>query len=154
MHDVSLPARAVALSLTGTPKTQIAERLGVSLHTVRNWLRAQAKPVGNEWERTLAFQCRVDQLPPFVQNYRFHPERKFEIDMAFVPQKIGVEINGGVFNQKAHGSIKGILRDMSKRNLLVACGWRVLCYTPAEVHQGVAIAGLKALLLLPTGENR
>lgn len=103
--------------------------------------------VGNQGELTLALQCLNDGIKPIVQNYRFHPDRKYEIDIAVPHLMVGVEINGGVANGKAHGSVAGILRDMDKSNLLVLAGWRVLRYTPTEVHCGVALAGLKALIL-------
>jgi hypothetical protein len=35
---------------------------------------------------------------------------------------------------------------MAKGNLLVFLGWKVLRYTPLQVRQGDAIAGLKQLL--------
>jgi very-short-patch-repair endonuclease len=106
------------------------------------------KPIGNSAEQTLAYQCLSDKLPPFEQNYRFHPNRKYEIDLAFPRLKVGVEVNGGVWNGAtgAHGSPLKILRDMEKGNLLVLAGWRVLRYTPSEVENGAAIAGLKQLI--------
>ena len=102
--------------------------------------------IGNECERILAWQCVADKLPPFCQNHRFHPARKFELDIAWPAHKVGCEINGGVFNQGAHGRPMNILRDMEKSNLLVVSGWRVLRYTPAQVRSGEAIEGLKQLL--------
>jgi very-short-patch-repair endonuclease len=104
--------------------------------------------VGNSVEQVLALQCKADRLPEFAQNYRFHVKRKFEIDIAFPRYKVGVEIDGGVFTGKAHGSITGILRDMEKHNLLVLDGWRVLRYTPAAVRRGEALQALKQLLCL------
>lgn len=102
--------------------------------------------IGNEAEQVLAFQCRADRLPPFVQNFRPIPNRKFELDIAFPSLKVGVECNGGVFTRGAHGSPLAILRDMEKSNELVFHGWRVLRYTPAQIKTGVAIDGLKQLL--------
>jgi hypothetical protein len=104
------------------------------------------KPVGNAGELCLAYQCIADKLPPFVQNYNFLPDRKFEIDLAWVEYKCGVEVNGGVFTKGAHGSPLAILRDMEKSNLLVLCGWKILRYTPSEVSVGNALAGIKKLL--------
>lgn len=108
---------------------------------------AQFKPVGNVGELTLAYQCIAGKLPPFVQNYVFMKDRKFEIDLAFVEYRVGCEIQGGVFIKGAHGSPLAILRDMEKSNLLVLSGWKVLRYTPDEVSVGIALAGIKKLLL-------
>ena len=101
--------------------------------------------IGNEAERILAYQCRADGIS-IVQNYRFHEHRRFEIDIAQLDTHCGIEINGGVFTGQAHGSVRGILRDMEKRNLLIQSGWRVLVYTPAQVKNGEAIEGLKQLI--------
>lgn len=104
--------------------------------------------LGNRWERALAYQCLADKLPPFVQNYKFHVERKFEIDIAWPELKVGVEINGGIWNGKtgAHGSPLKILRDMEKNNALVMSGWRILRFTPKEANDGTALAGIKDLM--------
>jgi very-short-patch-repair endonuclease len=102
--------------------------------------------VGNEAEQILAYQCQADGLNGFKQNFRFHLTRKFEIDLAWPDHKVGVEIDGGIFNGKAHGSVMGILRDMEKHNLLLVSGWRVLRYTPTQVRNGEALEGLKQLL--------
>lgn len=106
-----------------------------------------AQPVGNTGEQTLAYQCIADKLPAFIQNYVFMKERKFELDFAWPEYRVGVEIQGGVFNSKtgAHGSPLKILRDMEKSNLLVLCGWKVLRYTPQDVSCGIAVAALKQL---------
>jgi very-short-patch-repair endonuclease len=103
--------------------------------------------IAGQIEQVLAYQCMADKLPPFELEYRFSKERRFRLDIAFPPYKVGVEVDGGVFSRQAHGSITGILRDMEKHNLLVLEGWRVLRYTPAAVKSGEAIKGLKRLLL-------
>jgi very-short-patch-repair endonuclease len=103
-------------------------------------------PRGNTDELVLAYQCLADKLPPFEQEYRFHPSRKFRLDLAFVPQKVGIEIEGALWVSGAHSRPLGILRDMEKANLLVLSGWRVLRFTPDQVRRGEAVAGIKQLL--------
>lgn len=108
----------------------------------------RAQPVGNTGEQTFAYQCIADKLPSFIQNYCFMELRKFELDFAWPDFKVGLEIQGGVWNGKvgAHGSPLKILRDMEKSNLLTLCGWKVLRYTPDEVSCGIAIKGIKQLI--------
>ena len=101
---------------------------------------------GNEAEQVLAYQCTADGLTDFEQEYRFDQTRRYRLDLAFPKQKVGIEINGGIWHGKAHSSPLMILRDMEKANLLIQLGWRVLRYTPAQVKQGEAIEGLKSLL--------
>ena len=105
------------------------------------------KPIGNPIEQALAYQCLADGLADFEQNYLFCETRKYEIDLAFPAQKVGIEIDGGLWAKGAHSRPIGIMRDMEKGNLLVLCGWRVLRYTPAQVMNGEALEGLKALLI-------
>jgi very-short-patch-repair endonuclease len=109
------------------------------------------KPIGNSAEQILAFQCIADGLTEFEQEYRFDAKRRYRLDLAFPKQKVGVEINGGIFTQGAHGRPMNLLRDMEKANLLTLSGWRVLRYTPAQVKCGEAIAGLKQLLHVKHG---
>lgn len=104
----------------------------------------QAK--GNQAEQTLAYQCLSDGLTGFEQEYRFDALRKYRLDLAFVREKVGIEINGGIWHGNAHSSPLMILRDMEKSNLLVLSGWRVLRFAPAQVNNGDALAGLKRLL--------
>jgi very-short-patch-repair endonuclease len=103
------------------------------------------KPKGNEAEMTLAYQCAADGIQ-FQQEYRFNPQRRYRLDLAIPPLKLGIEIDGAIFSQGAHSRPLGILRDMEKANLLVLSGWRVLRYTPAQVKAGEAIDGLKQLI--------
>jgi very-short-patch-repair endonuclease len=102
--------------------------------------------IGNSAEQTLARQCQADGLTDFEQEYRFDAMRRYRLDLAFPKERVGIEINGGIWHGKAHSAPMMILRDMDKANLLVLSGWRVLRYTPAQVKCGEAIEGLKTLL--------
>lgn len=104
------------------------------------------KPIGNTAEQVLAFQCLADGLKDFEQEYRFDAKRRYRLDLAFPKQRIGIEIEGAIWNAGAHSRPLGILRDMEKANLLVLLGWRVLRYTPVQVKCGQALEGLKQLL--------
>ena len=90
-------------------------------------------------EFTLAQQWLADRLPAYVREYQFSPERAFRLDFAVPSLKFGVEVEGGIWSQGAHGRPWGILRDMEKGNLLTLLGWSTLRYTPAQVRSGVAI---------------
>lgn len=100
----------------------------------------------NLGEFTFEQQCIADKLPPFEREYRFDMERRFRFDFAWPDLKVAVEIDGGIFNGGAHSNPLNILRDMTKNNLAVANGWKVLRYTPSDVKCGLAIAGVKALI--------
>jgi len=82
---------------------------------------AQAKEAG--WE------------PP-VKEYRYVPNRKFRADYAWESRKVLLEIQGGIFNRKAHGSITGLLADLERGNHASANGWYLFRLTPDQVRKG------------------
>lgn len=104
-------------------------------------------PKLNQGEEAMAFWCRVVGLPEPVRNYRFHPQRKWEIDLAWVSYRIGAEIDGGLYlpGGGAHSRPANILRDIEKHNALLCLGWQVLRFTPQMVQRGKAAQELDAL---------
>lgn len=65
-----------------------------------------------------------------VQEYQFHPTRKWRFDYAFPPYKVAVEIEGGVWIRGRHTRGKGYTEDIKKYNAAVVLGWRVIRMTP------------------------
>mgnify|MGYP002738205420 CR=1 FL=1 len=93
-------------------------------------------------------------LPVPVYEYCHIPGRKFRLDVAWVKWKIGIEVQGGLWIKAAHSTGKGIKRDMTKRNLSLLNGWRVLEVEPRElcmqatadmVHRLIQLASYVAL---------
>lgn len=75
----------------------------------------------------LQFITLWDSLYPDIKlepEYRFS-ERRYRLDFAHVPSKIGIEINGGIWGKGGHSSGSGISRDYEKNNLAIVEGWRV-----------------------------
>jgi very-short-patch-repair endonuclease len=103
----------------------------------------------NKGEEAFGFWVKALKLPTPRRNFRFHPIRKFEIDWAWPEQKIGIEIQGGIWipgGKGAHSRPMNIVRDMTKHNLLLDLGWRVWHFTPREVIDGVAIQHIDKVL--------
>lgn len=90
-----------------------------------------------------------------VEEHRFHPQRKWRFDLADVEKKIGVEIDGSIFNAEngreagKHSRGAGQCRDMEKRNAAVVLGWRVLVYGPPHVRSGDAARQIAELVAQP-----
>lgn len=64
-----------------------------------------------------------------VEEYQFHPLRKFRFDWALPDQMIAVEYEG-IFSEKSgHTTISGYKKDVIKYNLATKLGWKVLRYT-------------------------
>jgi very-short-patch-repair endonuclease len=84
---------------------------------------------------------------------RFHPERKWRIDVAVTRQwvdstseAIAIEINGGAWSRGRHTRGAGYIRDLEKLNALTELGWRVLQFTPQQVRTGEALAQIERCL--------
>lgn len=80
-------------------------------------------------------------IPAHQRNYFFLQTRDLELDFAWPPIKVAVEVQG-----MAH-RIKGkFKRDIEKRALALLAGWRVLEVGGDEIRCGTAIEWLRALL--------
>lgn len=86
--------------------------------------------VEKESIRTLLWVFRREGLiPDFVEELRFHDQRKFRFDWAIPSLKIAIEYEGTVSEKSRHTTIKGYSNDTTKYNLATINGWRVLRYT-------------------------
>lgn len=65
-------------------------------------------------------------FPP-TPGHCFHPSRKWALDLAYIEQKLAVEIDG-----RWHNDHKGKRLDQEKRNAALEMGWRILCYPARE----------------------
>jgi len=68
-------------------------------------------------------------IPEPVFEYRFC-ERMWRWDIAWVPQKLSCEVNGGVFVQGRHNRGAALLEEYAKLSRGAALGWRVIFTTP------------------------
>lgn len=71
------------------------------------------------------------------------PKRKFRLDFAHVPTRIGIEIQGGVWMfgdaRKGHVDPRRYEQDCEKANLAQMAGWEVYCFTPQMVRRDQTI---------------
>lgn len=88
-------------------------------------------------------QARAAGWPLPMREYRFHPTRKWRFDYAWdlSPReahrnRVGVEVQGGIWNRGKHGRGSGILKDYEKLNEAQSGGWVVLQLTPQQVRKG------------------
>ena len=96
-------------------------------------------------------------LPKPELEYRFHPKRKWRIDFAWnliarrqmvpespavslppcvydEPERIALEVNGGIFTQGRHARGAGLLKEYEKMNALALAGYRVFHVTPDQLN--------------------
>lgn len=76
---------------------------------------------------------REHGLPEPVAEFRFHPSRRWRWDLAFVAQKLAIEVDGGIFVQGKHVRGVGKEKDFEKQNEGAALGWRIIRCTPRKL---------------------
>lgn len=81
----------------------------------------------------------VPSLPLPRIEYKFHPERKWMFDFAWVKRKLAVEIEGGSWAQGRHTRGSGFAADCEKYNAAALLGWRVLRFTGEQIESGYAL---------------
>ena len=100
-------------------------------------------------EDLLAWQIKAAGLPEPVRQYHYARPRRFRADFAWLlppPFSLLVEVQGGIWVRKAHGSISGVLADIDRLNEATMHSWRVLWVTPDTVKDGSALALIERAL--------
>lgn len=105
-------------------------------------LQGRRQRPDDDAHRLLIFQLRAAGLTDFEIEHPFAREigRGYRWDVAFVKDKLAVEVDGGIWSEGAHGHPLTILRNMAKRNWAARLGWRCLAFSTAQVKKGEAIA--------------
>ena len=74
-----------------------------------------------------------------VREHKFHPVRRWRFDLAFLENKLAIEIEGGVWIRGRHTRGSGFISDIDKYNNAVLLSWKVLRFTPNDVKVGKAL---------------
>jgi very-short-patch-repair endonuclease len=85
-------------------------------------------------------------LPEPVVEHRFHDVRKWRFDLAWIEDKVALEVEGGIWTQGRHSRGVGMEADMEKYNTAQLMGWTVLRYSTGQIKQGKPIEDLKRAL--------
>ena len=86
-----------------------------------------------------------------VKEFQFCKDRKFKSDYYLPQLNLIIECEGGIYTGQAHGSIKGILRDIEKYNLATILGYKVLRYTPDRLYSNEVLNAIKQIYLNTKG---
>ncbi len=65
----------------------------------------------------------------YKKEFKFHDTRKFRFDYCIPAEKIAIEYEGIYSEKSGHTGTTGYSKDVTKYNLALICGWRVLRYT-------------------------
>lgn len=133
--------------------------------------RLRKKSEKDRWVEHFDLQLRDRGLVP-QKEHRFHPERMWRFDYAWVEKKIAVEIDGGSFGRvvvchqckqpvkrflksggimliregSGHNTGPALNRDHEKFNEAVKLGWRVYHFTPERIKDHSAIDFVASVL--------
>ena len=107
----------------------------------------QAMKNGYNPEIVLAFfkECG---LPEPISEYQFHPQRKWRFDWCFMPAKLAVECQGGIFSGGAHVRGARLLKEYEKLNRAAALGWKVIFVTPSQLCTMETVTLIKQALAI------
>lgn len=98
--------------------------------------------------RDLLFQLWAMDLKPETE-LRFHETRRWRFDIAFVQERLAVEVQGGGWKGGRHHRPKGYRNDCEKAAYAMMDGWRVLHVVPEQIQSGEAISWICELLRQP-----
>src|SRR5206468_1916955 len=103
----------------------------------------------SDLEETFLWQIRAAKLPQPLREYRFALPRRWRFDFAFLPNKVAVEVEGGVWIGGRHTRGKGFEADCEKHNAATLAGWRLLRFTSKMIRSGAALTVLERALREP-----
>ena len=94
----------------------------------------------------LELHLRAAGVEQWVTEWRFHPRRRWRLDLAWPERLIATEVHGGVWTSGRHTRGRGFSADREKMNSALVLGWRVLEVTPDQIRSGEALAWIEQLL--------
>lgn len=99
-------------------------------------------------EALLALRLRAEEFPEWVEEYQFHPKRKWAMDFAWPQWKIAIETEGGVWIQGRHSRGKGFIEDCVKYAEAALDGWIVLRCTTEHIDSGEIVDWLRRAIAM------
>ena len=94
-----------------------------------------------------ALCARLD-VPEPTPEHRFAAPRRWRFDLAWVPSKVALEVQGAIWTNGRHARGSGLLKEYEKMNAAAAAGWRICYCTPQTL-----IAGVEAVAVCLKGEK-
>jgi hypothetical protein len=86
-------------------------------------------------------------LPEPVAEHRFHPDRRWRFDYAWLDFKVALEVEGGVWVGGRHTRGAGFVNDMDKYSEAAILGWCVLRVTPSDLLKTGVVLVARALII-------
>lgn len=71
--------------------------------------------------------------PPLQREFRFHEKRKWRADFAYLPGRVLIEIEGGIWVNGRHNRAAGFNADLEKYLEASLAGWRVFRFGADQI---------------------
>lgn len=85
-------------------------------------------------------------LPAPRLEVRFHPNRKWRFDFAWLGSRVALEVQGGIFSGGRHVRGAALVKEYEKLNAAAVAGWRVLFCQPGDLQRVEFMATIRAAL--------
>jgi len=110
------------------------------------WIRKKKRRPPTDWPAVLVQQCTFVRLPIPVREHRFHPTRRWRFDLAWLENRLAVEVDGGLFIAGRHARGAGMEAEIERGAEAMLLGWRVLRVSPRHVRDGLALRWIVAAI--------
>jgi very-short-patch-repair endonuclease len=105
-----------------------------------------SKHENEQYELLLLHQIKCVGLPTPTHHFKFHPDRAYVADICFVPMKWIIEVDGGIWMDKAgHTTGTGYERDRIRDAEAALLGYKTTRFTTGMVEDGTAINYIEKL---------
>lgn len=96
-------------------------------------LRFRAKQSPSRLEERFLFLWQIAKGPRLEREFRFHPERRWRADFAYLPGRVLIEVEGGIWVNGRHNRAAGFNADLEKYLEACLAGWRVFRFGPDQI---------------------
>ncbi|MBX7209842.1 MAG: DUF559 domain-containing protein [Verrucomicrobiaceae bacterium] len=96
-------------------------------------LRFRAKQSPSRLEERFLLLWQIAKGPRLEREFRFHPERRWRADFAYLPGRVLIEVEGGIWVNGRHNRAAGFNADLEKYLEACLAGWRVFRFGPDQI---------------------
>jgi very-short-patch-repair endonuclease len=96
-------------------------------------LRYRAPQSPSRLEEHFLMLWKAAEGPPLQREFRFHEKRKWRADFAYLPGRVLIEIEGGIWVNGRHNRAAGFNADLEKYLAAGLAGWRVFRFGPDQI---------------------
>lgn len=127
------------------PRATTQQRAAAAMSAQRERSSAPA-----DLEGALNAELLRAKLGPYERNYRFDARRRWELDFAWLVERVAIEVQGGVqsYGRVGHTRPEQYQRDTVKTRAAQLMGWIVLPCTAACIRDGSIVADVETALEL------